>query len=71
MHMDSPNYLCECGTTHTRHFVRVMLVDFHCIICQRCITGLFSSSMHNTMLYTLYERKELNSTSITRVHLIT
>jgi len=57
MHMDSPNYLCECGTTHTRHFVRVMLVDFHlhnlsevcywnfiCIIFQRYVTGL---SLHN------------------------
>jgi len=44
MHMDSPIDLYECGTTPTRHFARVMLLDFHYIICQRYVTGL---SLHN------------------------
>jgi len=44
MHMDSPIDLYECGTTPTRHFARVMLLDFHRIFCQRYITGL---SLHN------------------------
>jgi hypothetical protein len=39
MHMDSPIDLYECGTTPTRHFARVMLLDFHYIFFQRYITG--------------------------------
>ena len=42
--MDSPNDLYECGTTPTRHSARVILLDFHCIICQMYIIGL---SLHN------------------------
>jgi len=63
MHMDSHIDPYECDTTPTHRFSRVMLLDFHlhnlpevcywtftCIICQGYITGLFSSSMHDTML---------------------
>jgi len=48
-----------------------MLLDFSRHNCKGMLLDFSPKSMQDFMLETLYERRELNLTSITRIHIVT